>query len=318
MVCLRGRGILIVSACAAALGMTACGASPAAPTPTPVAVVDGVPVSRELFDIRVTTTLTAIRQGGGAVSASAEPAMEAKVRASVMRSLIFDAVVAEEAARLRVAASDSDVENELQSDASQAGGTDPLQTELAAAGGSLAQLRDAIRSRLMEERLEDRFASQRASDIEARLATGVDFGSLAKDLSDDEQSSPAGGSLGVLGAADIQRIGSDLATAIGRMGPGQISSPIRDQAGYEIVQVTAVTAKGRAVRRILVAAPMPYTVRERPQWFADAVYAAISDECSRDLIRVLLPGAEQVCVAASPTASPSPSSSASASVASGH
>ncbi len=64
-----------------------------------------------------------------------------------------------------------------------------LETDLAGAGGSVAQLEDEIASDLNEQRLEDNFAKARAATIEQILGTGTfsaaKFIATAKTYSDD-------------------------------------------------------------------------------------------------------------------------------------
>jgi SurA N-terminal domain/PPIC-type PPIASE domain len=268
----------------------------------PVAVVGGVAVPAALFDTRVGTALAAIRQAGGAPQPGqpAYPAFLTGVKRRVLGSLIIDQVIAEEAAYRHLAATDAQVAAEVSADARDAGGADRLQRQLADAGGSLAQLRDAIRSRLNEERLEDLFASQRAADAERRLDSGLPFDTMAHQLSDDEQSRDRGGNLGALNLAQLAVSDASLAAAVGSAPAGRVSAPIRDDAGYEILRVDAASPTTRTVQRILVAAPRPYTVRERPGWFAAAVFQAIADDCRLGRLRVLVDVGLDPC--AGPTA----------------
>jgi PPIC-type PPIASE domain len=228
----------------------------------------------------------------------------------VLASLVIDQVIAEETAYRHLAATDAQVAAEVDADARDAGGMGRLQQQLASAGGSLDQLRDAIRSRLNEERLEDLFASQRAADVERRLASGLPFASAARQLSDDEQSRDRGGDLGSVDLAQLAAADASFAAAVRSAPPGQVSAPIRDDAGYEILRVSAVTATSRTVQRILVAAPRPYTVRERPGWFAAAIFQAIADDCGAGRLRVLVDVGLHPCAGAtagSPGAAPSSS-----------
>jgi parvulin-like peptidyl-prolyl isomerase len=281
----------------------------------PVAEVAGAKVSAALFDLRMGSALTAIKQAGGAPQPgdAAYPAFLAGVRRRVMESLIIDQVIAQEAAYRHLAAGDAEVAAEVATDARAAGGDEQLRKQLAEAGGNLDQLRDAIRSRLNEQRLEDLFASQRAADVEARLAAGTAFEAAARELSDDERSRPGGGDLGALNLAQLTASDASFVAAVKAAPAGRVSPPIRDDAGYEILRLDGQTASTRSLHRILVAAPRPYTVRERPAWFAEAVFQAINEDCRAGRLRVLLEVGLQPCAPSRPgagAASAAPSATA--------
>lgn len=302
----------LLPALVAVLALTACSSTTGpSPTPTataPVAQVGKQSIPRSLFDLRLTSALTAVEQGGGPTpGASGYNAMVSKLRADVLKSLILDSIIGQEAAFRHIAAGDADVQREVDQDAQSAGGQAKLQTQLAEAGGSLDQLRDAIRSRINEERLEDVFAQQRAAAIAQRIAAGEDMTVLAKLLSDDETSRDKGGDMGVLSDAQLDQGDKTFAAAVRALQPGKTTTqPVRDLAGYEILRVDAVSAAGHAVHRILVAAPQTYTVKERPNWFLQSMLDALSQYCSQGQLRVMLGGAAQPCS----TASPSPTATA--------
>ena len=306
----------LLPALAVAVLLVACG-SGSGPTPSPsgpVAQVGKQTIPRSLFDLRLSSALTAVEQGGGpSPGSSGYDAMLSQLRASVLKSLILDSIIAQEAAFRHVAASDADVQKEVDQDVKDAGGQSQLQTQLAEAGGSLDQLRDAVRSRINEQRLENLFAQDRAAAVVQQLQGGADFATLAKQLSDDETSGPKGGDMGVMSNATLDGGDKAFAAAVRALQPGRtVSAPVRDVAGYEIIRVDAVSAAGFAVHRILVAAPQTYTVKERPAWFEQSLLDALAQYCSNDQLKVMIPGAEQPCATASPSgaaASPSASSS---------
>jgi parvulin-like peptidyl-prolyl isomerase len=272
----------------------------------PVAEVAGARIPASLFDLRITSALTAIKQAGGAPEPGDPhyPAFLAGVRRRVMESLIVDRVITQEAAFRHLAASDADVASEVAADVRAAGGRDKLDRQLAEAGGNLDQLRDAIRSRLNEQRLEDLFASERAADVEARLAAGTPFETVASQLSDDERSRPKGGDLGAVNLAQLSGSNASFVAAVRSAPEKRVSEPIRDDAGYEILRLDAQTPTTRSLHRILVAAPRPYTVRERPPWFSAAIFQAISDDCQAGRLRVLLDVGLQPCAPNRPAPGP--------------
>jgi PPIC-type PPIASE domain/SurA N-terminal domain len=308
----RARVRAVVAPVLAAALLVACGNSPApSPVSTPVAKVGDQTIPRSLFDLRLTSALTAIQQGGGPQQGSSGyDAMLSKLRASVLKSLIIDSVIAQEAAFRHLAATDTDVQTQFDADVRAAGSLDALKKQLSEAGGSVDQLRDEIRSRINEQRLEDQFASQRAAAILQQLATGVDFATLATQLSDDDTSKAKGGDLGVMTSAQLDQGDATFATAVRTAPIGRLlQAPVRDTAGYELIRVDSSGAAGFAVRRILVAAPQTYTVKERPAWFLQSLVDAIAQYCSQGKLSVLISNADQPCASAAASASPSPSPS---------
>lgn len=306
----------LLPALAAAVLLAACGSgSGPSPTPSgPVAQVGKQTIPRSLFDLRLSSALTAVEQGGGpSPGSSGYDAMLSQLRASVLKSLILDSIIAQEAAFRHIAASDADVQKEVDQDVKDAGGQSQLQTQLAEAGGSLDQLRDAVRSRINEQRLENVFAQDRASAVVQQLQGGADFATLAKQLSDDETSGPKGGDMGVMSNATLDGGDKTFAAAVRALEPGKtVTAPVRDVAGYEVIRVDAVSAAGYAVHRILVAAPQTYTVKERPAWFEQSLLDALAQYCSADQLKVMIAGAAQPCATASPSGTASPRASSSA------
>jgi hypothetical protein len=314
----------LLSALVVAVALAGCG-SPTTPGPTPssgpVAQVGKQSIPRSLFDMRLTSALTAIQQGGGPQQGSSGYGpMLSKLRADVLKSLILDSIIGQEAAFRHIAVTDAEVQKQVDADTTAAGGSGPLKTQLAEAGGSLDQLRDAVRSRINEQRLEDEFAKERADAILRRITAGEDLAVLAKLLSDDETSRDKGGDMGALTDTQLDQGDKTFAAAVRALQPGKlVAQPARDLAGYEILRLDAVGAAGHSVHRILVAAPQTYTVKERPNWFLQSLLEALAQYCNQGQLTVMMAGAAQPCatpgasgsaspgVSGSPAPSPSPS-----------
>ena len=126
------------------------------------------------------------------------PARPRSFARTILRSLIIDTVIREEATKFGLEATPAEIPAQVATDAQQAGGTSALKTELAGAGGSIAQLEDEITSDLNEQRVEDIFAQQRAVQVEQILATRRELQTTAKTYSDDTGTNAKGGDLGVL------------------------------------------------------------------------------------------------------------------------
>jgi hypothetical protein len=306
----RSPAILLALLCAG------CGSTPSR-SPTPgaqvVARVGSTAITADLFAVRLQSALTAVSQAGGP---SDNPAMTAQVRASVMRSLLIDTVIAEEATAAGVAATDSAVQLQVDADVQTAGGMAHLQTQLAGLGGSLAQLRDAIRSSLNEQKLEDVFARQRATEIEQKLVAGAAFDTLASQYSDDSDTAAKGGELGAVPRTQIQGDDPVYSAAVLALRPGGYTNPpIRDAQGYDIVALESSAATTLTLRHIIVNAPQPYTVKERPPWFSEAIFESLAQDCAGGQIHIYVSNVgDDPCAAASASASPSSSSSSAASL----
>lgn len=297
----RALAIMLVLFCS--------GCSNASPSPSGssqvIARVGPTAITNDLFQIRLTSALASVVLAGGP---SNNPAMRSQVRASVLRSLIIDTIIAQEATAAGVAATNAEIQAQVQADVSAAGGTSQLQSQLASLGGSMAQLHDEISSSLNEQKLEDVFARQRALEIEQKLAAGASFATLAAQYSDDTATAAKGGELGGVARTQVQGDTPAYSGPVLALAPGQYTvAPIRDAQGYDIVQLESATATTLTLRHIVVNAPQPYTVRERPDWFSEAIFESIAQDCSANQVHVYIGDVgDDVCAAASPSASPSP------------
>jgi hypothetical protein len=286
---------------------SACSSSPA-PSPSPstqvVAQLGSATITSDIFQLRLQHSLATLAQAGGPTN---NTAMTSRVRASVLRSLIIDTVIAQQAAAAGVSPTDAEIQVQIDATATAAGGAAKLQSQLAALGGSMAQLRDQVASSLTEQKLEDAFAHQRAGEIAQKLAAGTAFAGLAAQYSDDKDSSAKGGELGALARTTIQSGDPVFAAAVLALKPGQRTDPpIHDAQGYDIVQLESATASALTLRHIIVYAPTPYTVKERPQWFSAAIFETLAGECAAQQLHVYINDVGgDPCAAAS--ASPSPS-----------
>jgi len=277
--------------------------------PSPViARVASDTITLAQFNTRFESALTSIEQGGASAS---DPAQTTELRASVLRSLIVDTVIRQEATKLGLEATPAQIQAEVATDAQQAGGKNALETELAGAGGSIAQLEDEISADLNEQRLEDHFAQARVAMVEQTLASGANFIATAKQFSDDSGTSASGGDLGVLTAAQLKTYDPNFAAAVEALKVGAYTTtPVHDAGGYDILMLYSKTSKGWGVRHILIYAGNPYNVMDRPDWFTEALFSAIDQLCVANQISVTLTNAGgNPCTSPSPTpalATPSP------------
>jgi parvulin-like peptidyl-prolyl isomerase len=267
-------------------------------------------ISRAAFDIRLQSTTVAIQQAGGP---SHNATMESNLRATVLRSLILDAVIAQEAATEGVAVTNAEIQKEINAEAQQVGGMSQLQSQLASAGGSMAQLQDETRSRLNEQHVEDRFAQQRAALVEQTLRGGADFAQTAQQYSDDTGTASKGGDLGALTEQDLAGDDAAFAGAVRSLAVNTYTtSPVHDSGGYDIIQLYDRSVTTWSARHILIAAPAQYTVQDRPAWFAESLFAAVAQDCQAGRVQVYLQNAGGDPCSGAPTLSPAASPAAAA------
>jgi hypothetical protein len=295
--------VLLVTACSSSKTLT-----PTPPSPV-IARVANDTITLAQFNVRYESTLVSIEQGGAPAQ---DPAQTTQLRETILRSLITDTIIKEEATGLGLEATPAEVQAQVASDAAGDGGMSALKTDLAGAGGSIAQLEDEISSDLNEQRLEDHFAQARAAMIEQTLASGTSFTATAKQFSDDTGTSAKGGDLGVLTATVLKTYDPAFAAAVEALKVGEYTkTPVHDAGGYDIVQLYSKSAAGYGVRHILVYAGNPYDVMDRPNWFVESLFEAISALCQKNQIEVSLTNAGgNPCTAPSPSPSPAATPSA--------
>lgn len=292
----------------------ACGSSPspsATASPQVIARVGSTSITADLFQLRLQHTLTAVGQAGGPTD---NAAMTSRVRAGVLRSLLIDAVTAQQAAARGVAATPAEIQASIDADVAAAGGATQLQAQLAAVGESMDQLRDEIRSNLNGQQLEDLFARQRAGEVEQKLQAGASMASLAAGYSDDTATAATGGELGALARSTISGGDASFATAVFGLSVGHYTTtPIRDSQGYDIVLLEAATATTVTLRHIIIAAPQPYSLKAQPTWFTASIFEQLATDCAAGQIAVYISNVgDNPCAAASSGATPTPSGGAAA------
>lgn len=78
-------------------------------------------------------------------------------------------------------------------------------------------------------------AKKKAEEIVAMIKTGAEFGSLARQFSEDPQTKDKGGDLGLFTL--VSRYNYDLCKAAFAMEPGQISGPVKSKLGYHVIRL---------------------------------------------------------------------------------
>lgn len=105
-----------------------------------------------------------------------------------------------------------------------------------------SEQRDAshILVKIDDERSQEE-ALELIKGVQARLESGEDFGALASELSEDEGSAKAGGSLG---AAERGVYVSEFEEALFALEEGQLSEPVKTEFGYHLIKLDRVIASG--------------------------------------------------------------------------
>ncbi|HLG92160.1 MAG TPA: peptidyl-prolyl cis-trans isomerase [Acidimicrobiales bacterium] len=81
--------------------------------------------------------------------------------------------------------------------------------------------------------------AQAAQAVEAQLARGADFASLARSVSTDPGSAASGGALGCAGSAELAQTIPAFREALAPLAPGQWSQPLQLQGSWHIFKVTS-------------------------------------------------------------------------------
>jgi parvulin-like peptidyl-prolyl isomerase len=139
-------------------------------------------------------------------------------------------------------------------------------------GYSLDRLREEVRSRLFEQRLEARIALQRKAAALVALKRGTDIATVAKKYSDDTTSASTGGALSVK-TKDVANV-PQLKPAIETLQPGQ-ASPDFAQAddGFYFFRMTSRDADTTRMQYVYIYDPKPelYSTTRRPKWLIDMI-----------------------------------------------
>jgi len=242
--------------------LTACGGSPApdvtlapttpavtsTPLPPLVARVNGIDISREMFNQAVARLLP--------VGITADPTLNE----AVINGLIEQVILEQAAVDMGVAVSDADLDTEMDSMRAQSEQVAPggWQAWLDANGYTEADLREDVRGSLLVSRVRAMVlaesgdvemiqavharhilleSEQEADSIKARLQSGESFEVLAAQYSHDISTKDSGGDLGFFVRDDLTT--PELAELAFALQPGQMAGPIQTILGWHIVETLA-------------------------------------------------------------------------------
>jgi peptidyl-prolyl cis-trans isomerase SurA len=91
----------------------------------------------------------------------------------------------------------------------------------------------------------DKEAKLKIEDLEARLQRGEDFAMLAQNYSEDPNTAPNGGDMGMIPESNLDRASPDLKRLVLSLPPGVPSRPIQTQYGYQILKVISREPAGQ-------------------------------------------------------------------------
>jgi len=92
---------------------------------------------------------------------------------------------------------------------------------------------------------DEKEAKAKIDDIEARLSRGEDFAMLAQNYSEDPNTAPNGGDMGLIPESNLDRASPDLKRLVLSLQPGVPSRPIQTQYGYQILKVISREPAGQ-------------------------------------------------------------------------
>jgi len=96
-----------------------------------------------------------------------------------------------------------------------------------------------------DKALNDEQAKAKIGMLATRLRQGEDFGMLAQGYSEDSNSAPNGGDLGMVPESALDKANPDLRKMILDMTPGQVSGVVHTPEGYRILKVISKEPAGQ-------------------------------------------------------------------------
>ncbi|MHB0866846.1 MAG: peptidyl-prolyl cis-trans isomerase [Thermoleophilia bacterium] len=257
-----------------AIVLTGCGDLPK----SAVAEVNGKVITREDLDRNIEDLKVQYQNQGGFPESGTPEYTE--MQKQVAERLVNEEILWFEADKLNIKVTDQEINDQLDTYKQQAGGDEQFQSQLKEKNYTEDRLKDQIRKSLLFQKLYPEVTKDAAAvtdeqalkyfnenptlfqqaetrtvrhilvkdeatanQVEARLAAGEDFATLAKELSTDPGSKDKGGELGskpTTGSGFVPEFEAGMAA----LTVGQISAPVKTSFGFHIIQVTAITPPG--------------------------------------------------------------------------
>lgn len=167
----------------------------------------------------------------------------AQIKEHALEKLASDSLTAQLASSKKVKVTDKEVNDLINQLYERYGGKDTLLKTLKQIyGWDIADLRGVVYKQLLAKNLEEKVTSDpaldaaakaKAADVQKKIKEGGDFTEIAKKYSQSSDAA-SGGDLGFFTKGQLP---DELQKAAEALQPGQVSDPIKDQYGYEILKV---------------------------------------------------------------------------------
>jgi peptidyl-prolyl cis-trans isomerase D len=129
--------------------------------------------------------------------------------------------------------------------------------------------------------VDDATARKQADDLYAKLKSGADFETLARENSKDPGSAVKGGDLGWAKRGDFVKPFED---ALFSMNPGEIRGPVKSDFGYHIIRLDEVEGSSKTFEQVRSEVEADYRNEQahslfydRTQKFADAAFSKMNE-----------------------------------------
>lgn len=253
------------------LGMVACSGEPAAPPPAttdttntipadnaagdsnPAAqAADGTSIAARVNDVPI--TMQEFQQELARASQQVVAADSNALAASVLDTMIEQAMIEAAAAQRQITVTEEEVTTEFDLNRAQVGTDEEWQQWLAENGFTEDDYRANLRDALLAGKLRDEIirdmptnvlqvharhilvaTEQEASDLLTRMQNGEDFAVLAASVSQDVTTREQGGDLGWFAEGELWE--TALSEAAFSLEPGQIAGPVPTRLGFHVIQV---------------------------------------------------------------------------------
>lgn len=231
-----------------------------------IAVVNGETIDQAQFRntlIQYVTSLEA--QNGSLPSGQVE-----LVSAQLLKQMIDETIILHAAKEAKVKVEQADLDKVISEFKEQVGGADQFDQLLKLNNITLDEFSDRVTEQLMVEKMleqvagsaevtadevaeafeevhaqhilirttgdeaKDAEAKAKAEEVEAKLAEGADFATLAKEYSEDPGSKDNGGDLGFISRGQTV---PEFEKAAFALGVGEVSEPVLSQFGYHVIKV---------------------------------------------------------------------------------
>jgi foldase protein PrsA len=214
----------------------------------------------------------------------------------VMRDIIDQALILQEAKKQGVSASDEEVNAEVEQIRGMMTGDTTLEQALAQQGRTMARLRREAELRVLVDKMvtarievapedldgvrarqivisvaseeEEEKAREQAIRVRERILAGEVFADVAKEVSLDPAAQQNGGDMGIVRKGMLR---PEIEAALFSLKVGEVSSPIRSGMGYHILlveeKVPASSLTDEERSRLTEERKAALSRREIPQWF---------------------------------------------------